>query len=82
MGNKIYSPVNPDCIDWSLHYPAFYGIKDNHKNQLYVNTHKHPINYLTLEQAREKSLEESKTAHLVPTIVDIGCGYGGLMFEL
>ena len=29
-----------------------------------------------------KAKEESKTSHLVPTIVDIGCGYGGLMFEL
>jgi tRNA (guanine-N7-)-methyltransferase len=78
----LNSPVNPDCIDWSLHYPAFYGIKDNHKNQLYVNTHKHPISYLTLEKAASRDIEESKTGHLVPTIVDIGCGYGGLMFEL
>jgi tRNA G46 methylase TrmB len=78
----LNSPVNPDCIDWSLHYPTFYGIKDNHKNHLYVNTHKHPISYLTLEQAASRDTEESKTGHLVPTIVDIGCGYGGLMFEL
>jgi tRNA (guanine-N7-)-methyltransferase len=49
---------------------------------MYVNTYKYPITYLTPEQALEKAKEESKTSHLVPTIVDIGCGYGGLMFEL
>lgn len=30
----------------------------------------------------EKKIEESKHGDLVPTIVDIGCGYGGLLFEL
>lgn len=45
------------------------------------------MTYLTPEQAAAKQQqphgEESKTNHdLVPTIVDIGCGYGGLMFEL
>jgi tRNA (guanine-N7-)-methyltransferase len=66
--------MNPDYIDWSLHYPSFFGIHNNHNDQLYANTHKYKIAY-------DKKLEESK-GDLVPTIVDIGCGYGGLLFAL
>lgn len=78
MGDlNIPTPLNPDYIDWSLHYPSFFGIADNRKNQMFANTYKFPITY-------PKTLEESKSSDhaKVPTIVDIGCGYGGLMFEL
>lgn len=34
---------------------------------------------MTVEQIEEKKTTEQSIA---PTIVDIGCGYGGLMFEL
>ena len=37
--------------------------------------HKYPVPY-------DKKVEEQKDHSLVPTIIDIGCGYGGLMFEL
>ena len=37
---------------------------------------KYPMTY-------DNKVEESKQgADLVPTIIDIGCGYGGLLFEL
>lgn len=78
MGDlNIPTPLNPDYIDWSLNYPSFFGIDDNRKDQLYANTFKFPITY-TKNEEEAKLLDHSKA----PTIVDIGCGYGGLMFEL
>jgi tRNA G46 methylase TrmB len=43
--------------------------------------YKYPITYLTPEQLLEEPYK-SQDRRRVPTIVDIGCGYGGLMFEL
>ena len=64
-----------------MHYPAFFGIPDNHKDEVFANTYKHPITYLNEEQVAEKRAQ-GHDFEKVPTIVDIGCGYGGLMFEL
>lgn len=86
---KVYRPLNPDFIDWSFHFPKFFGIEDNREDKVFANSkplinplfliaYKYPITYLTPETDAWKSLDHSK----VPTIVDIGCGYGGLMFEL
>lgn len=67
-------PINSRFVDWSVHYPLFYGINDNNKNKIVVNTKKNPMpgSYATLSQ------KEGPT----PSILDIGCGYGGLMFQL
>lgn len=47
---------------------------DNNKNRIIVNTKKYPVTY----EYEPKVEAKSQT----PKIVDIGCGYGGLMFEL
>ena len=65
-------PKNPSYSQWQMHYPHFYDLKDNNKDQVVVNTAKYPIQY------DEKPIAFDK----VPTILDIGCGYGGLMFAL
>lgn len=67
---SIPYPINTDYVDWSLHYPHYYGIKTD---QVVVNTNKYkvPDGY------------KNKSTHLngpAPQILDIGCGYGGLMF--
>jgi hypothetical protein len=31
-------PLTPSHIDWSLHYPSFFGIKDNRKDEIYANS--------------------------------------------
>jgi tRNA (guanine-N7-)-methyltransferase len=70
---NIPTPLNPAYIDWSFHYPSFFGIQDNRKDQMFANTYKYPVKYLE---------SPSDNQDKYPTIVDIGCGYGGLMFEL
>ena len=71
--NEIHIPVpkNPDYANWKEHYPSFFGIANNNNDKIVVNTGKFAVNYETAEK-HEK----------VPTILDIGCGYGGLMFAL
>lgn len=69
----IAVPKNTEYTQWHLHYPSFFGVKDNNNDRIVVNTGKFSINY-----------EEPNpfTSTLAPTILDIGCGYGGLMFAL
>ena len=54
-----------------MHYPSFYDIPDNNKDRVVVNTGKYQIDY-----SKKSAIQK------VPTILDIGCGYGGLMFAL
>jgi tRNA (guanine-N7-)-methyltransferase len=67
------TPVNTRFADWALHYPTLYGSTDNNKDKIVVNTKVYPISYET-----EAPNQDGPT----PKILDIGCGYGGLMFEL
>ena len=67
------TPKNTHFVDWSIHFPTVYGSPDNNKNQIVVNTKHYPITY-----DREASVQDGA----LPKILDIGCGYGGLMFEL
>ena len=53
---------------------------NNHN--LMILAYKYPITYLTSPYHQQVAGEESKVGNILPTIVDIGCGYGGLMFEL
>lgn len=64
-------PKNPDHANWKLHYPSFYGMQNNNNDHIVVNTAKFEICY-----------DELHKHEIVPTILDIGCGYGGLMFGL
>ena len=67
------TPINPRYADWSLHYPTLCGSQDNNKNRIVVNTKVYPITY----EQQAKTQNGPK-----PLILDIGCGYGGLMFAL
>ena len=65
------TPLNTGFTDWAAHYPAHYGNQDNNKNKIVVNTKQYPVTYSRKTEAGP-----------APVILDIGCGYGGLMFEL
>jgi len=69
----IAVPKNPEYAQWQLHYPSFFGIPNNNDDRIVVNTGKFQIPYET---------KASNPKQLAPTILDIGCGYGGLMFAL
>jgi len=72
---SIPHPRNTRFTDWSLHYPSFYGMSNNNDDKIVVNTSLYEVGYDQENTAR-------KATDTVPTILDIGCGYGGLMFEL
>lgn len=67
-------PKDPSFVDWSIHYPTVFGIPKNNNNKMVVNTAKYPITY----DIKPEEVKSDKT----PTVIDIGCGYGGLMFGL
>jgi tRNA (guanine-N7-)-methyltransferase len=54
-------------VDWSSYYPAF----DSHAVEKAAN-----------EKLEELEFSEYSKPGKVPEIVDIGCGFGGLLFAL
>lgn len=66
---SIAFPLNTTYVDWSLHYPALYKV-DN--QVVVVNTKKYPV--------KGDYKQQSGVKGPAPQILDIGCGYGGLMF--
>ena len=38
-------PLNPDYVDWSLHYPKLFGLPQERWTDLYLNTLEHPLTY-------------------------------------
>jgi tRNA (guanine-N7-)-methyltransferase len=71
---SIAHPKNPSFVDWSQHYPVAYGLPNPGK--VVVNTKKYPV------EGNYKSLPDTSLTLKTPQILDIGCGYGGLMFQL
>jgi len=69
----IELPRNPKYTNWNLHWPSYFGLAENNKDKIVVNTGKYQIDY---------KIRNTYTEKKVPTILDIGCGYGGLMFAL
>ena len=67
----IAHPLNTTYVDWAEHYPHYYGHNDTTK--IVVNTKKWPV------KGEYKAQVSNKDGRL-PQILDIGCGYGGLMF--
>lgn len=67
-------PPHHTFVDWKAHFPLKFGgtVEDNQKPC--CNTVEHPSFY---EQPRNYSLEGKNVS-----IIDIGCGYGGLLFGL
>jgi len=70
-------PINPNDVDWSLHFPKSYGKSTKENLDLYLNTEEFPISYVDRVND-DFNGSNGKTC----TIADIGCGYGGLLFGL
>eukprot|EP00388_Colpodella_angusta_P006449 GDKJ01019072.1.p1 GENE.GDKJ01019072.1~~GDKJ01019072.1.p1 ORF type:complete len:291 (+),score=62.12 GDKJ01019072.1:127-873(+) len=67
--------MNPDWVDWSIHYPQFFGKPET--ENLYLNTSEHPIFYT---KKQPDHLNGAASRH--PDWLDIGCGFGGLSVTL
>ena len=75
------TPRNPSYVDWSLHYPNKFSEMDHNRNRIVVNTSEYPVTY-DVKIVEEEEEDKADYERPVPTILDVGCGYGGLMFEL
>ena len=67
-------PPHHTFVDWKAHYPKFYGGTSSENHLVSCNTIEHPSNY---EEPRKYDLGNKKV-----TIIDVGCGFGGLLFGL
>ena len=82
---SIPYPFSPSCIDWSLNYPLKYNPQNTKNNsKLYLNTVNYPITY---HNEKYKPISTSNLPNNLMdephvNIVDIGCGYGGLLYNM
>ena len=72
-------PLSPDHVNWADHYPQLFPEAHLSNEHLVVNTSDHPVEY------SENPVSDSfngKSGGPYPTILDIGCGFGGLLMHL
>mmetsp|Transcript_56549 Transcript_56549/g.64813 ORF Transcript_56549/g.64813 Transcript_56549/m.64813 type:complete len:300 (+) Transcript_56549:45-944(+) len=70
-------PLNPDYVNWKLHYPMYFGGTAEENDLLYLNTPEFEIDYPAV-------VDDSLNGKKGPCVemVDVGCGYGGLLMGL
>lgn len=72
-------PLSPECVDWELHYPNYHSEQDgSFRREIHLNTKKYPVEYGEERVESERSAEISSRLK----ILDVGCGYGGLLVWL
>jgi tRNA (guanine-N7-)-methyltransferase len=75
-------PLNPDYVDWSKFYPQHFKDSSKQKeltlDKLYLNTKEYPLDFST----KSDSSRNGKDKTFSVDFIDIGCGYGGLLFDL
>lgn len=83
-------PLNPDYVDWSKMYPYYFKSSKNNKDDsdefpnqkkldaLYLNTKEYPLDF-SEKASPDKS---GRSGPFKVNFIDIGCGYGGLLFDL
>lgn len=67
-------PPHHSYVDWKGHFPLHFGGTQQDSLKPYANTVDYPSFY---EKPRDYDLK-GKTVE----VIDIGCGYGGLLFAL
>eukprot|EP01053_Blabericola_migrator_P001303 Blabericola_migrator_1__1302@NODE_1339_length_4765_cov_230_811622_g898_i0_p3_GENE_NODE_1339_length_4765_cov_230_811622_g898_i0NODE_1339_length_4765_cov_230_811622_g898_i0_p3_ORF_typecomplete_len284_score36_93Methyltransf_4/PF02390_17/4_7e51Methyltransf_31/PF13847_6/0_00014MTS/PF05175_14/0_00099Methyltransf_23/PF13489_6/0_018Methyltransf_25/PF13649_6/0_0032DOT1/PF08123_13/0_013MetW/PF07021_12/0_046Methyltransf_12/PF08242_12/0_043Methyltransf_32/PF13679_6/0_05Methyltransf_32/PF13679_6/7_6e03Methyl len=71
-------PTSVEYVDWSLHYPKYFPFDEStSRPDLVVNTSEVPLDY-SQKQPSERNGENGP--HI--SILDMGCGYGRLLFTL
>jgi tRNA (guanine-N7-)-methyltransferase len=69
-------PLNPDYVDWRIHYPKAFDCAQNMTTVVATNTRENPIHY----NVRIEDGFNGKARSV--DFLDVGCGYGGLLFAL
>lgn len=69
-------PLSPYHVNWAEHYPAKYPQAGFGNDYLVVNTSDHPAKYCADAIVAEDLNRNG------PSILDIGCGFGGLLMHL
>jgi tRNA (guanine-N7-)-methyltransferase len=67
-------PPHHTYVDWKAHYPLKYGGTTEDNLKVTCNTVEHPSFY---ENPRNYQLDGKHVS-----VIDIGCGFGGLLFAL
>ena len=67
-------PLNPEYVDWSIHYPKVFGKSDEENEKICNNTKTYPLTY-------NHPVESEYNKNTVD-FLDVGCGFGGLLFSL
>ena len=76
-------PFSPECINWSLSYPAEFSSSEDQKanSNLFLNTKTYPGPFTNEKYKPISTSKIPKDFYNNPyvSIVDIGCGYGALL---
>ncbi len=64
-------PHHWSYVSWKEHYPLLFGGSETENQEIHCNTVEHPSNY-----------DQKSAYNRNPEFIDIGCGYGGLLFGL
>ena len=76
-------PLNPDYVDWTYHFPDVFAQKyevpdiEHKRSELFLNTRNNAIKYSEIVSPEFNGSKDIKV-----DFVDIGCGYGGLLFAI
>jgi tRNA (guanine-N7-)-methyltransferase len=81
---SIPYPFSPHCNDWSQHYPFIINNSKQQNKELHINTDNFPCIYHneTFTPTSTSTIPKHFTTTPYVNIVDIGCGYGGLLFNM
>lgn len=71
-------PLSPNHVNWAEHYPTKFPGSNLPSSHLVVNTTDHPVEYP--EEPVDNQLNGAEG--ISPSILDIGCGFGGLLLHL
>lgn len=71
-------PLSPDHVNWAEHYPSMFSEAGVAPGHLVVNTSDHPVEY---PEVAVSDAFNGKSG-ISPSILDIGCGFGGLLMHL
>ncbi|MCQ2817071.1 MAG: tRNA (guanosine(46)-N7)-methyltransferase TrmB, partial [archaeon] len=82
--NSLPYPFSPECVDWSLHFPTYFEGENSKAKELFLNTPKFPIKYNNDKFIPMSTINSPIDLNNKPhiNILDIGCGYGGLLFGM